>query len=76
MQGDTRTLNAVVALLIRTGHLDEHERLMTSWPEEDQMIIDDYVDRHRAGAQSPAIDPGCLRAVKEPSVVHLGVAVQ
>jgi hypothetical protein len=63
MKGDTKALNAVVALLIRTGHLDqpENEQLVTSLPEEDESIINDYLRRQLAGAESPAADNGEAR---------------
>jgi hypothetical protein len=56
MKGDTPALNAVVALLIRTGHLDapENEELATSLPKDDDAIIKDFLRRQIAGAAAPA----------------------
>jgi Family of unknown function (DUF5681) len=63
MKGDTRALNAFIALLIRTGHLDqsENEQLMTSLPEEDDAIIKDYLQRQVAQAQSSVTNEGEVR---------------
>jgi Family of unknown function (DUF5681) len=63
MKGDIRALNAFIALLIRTGHLDqsENDELMTSLPDEDEAIIGDYVRRQFAGVESPAVDNGEVR---------------
>jgi hypothetical protein len=60
MKGDIRALNAFIALLIRTGHLDqsENDELMTSLPDEDEAIIGDYVRRQFAQPESPAVDNG------------------
>jgi Family of unknown function (DUF5681) len=58
MKGDIRAVNALVALLIRTGQLDqpEPEQLMTSLPDEDQAIISDYLRRQVVVAESPSDD--------------------
>jgi hypothetical protein len=50
MKGDTPALNAVVALLIRTGILNEAENqeLTTSLPKDDEAIVNDYVRRKTA----------------------------
>jgi hypothetical protein len=63
MKGDIRAVNALVALLIRTGQLDQadNEQLMTSVPEEDQSIINDYLRRQLAGSESPAAQNGEAR---------------
>jgi hypothetical protein len=63
IKGDIRALNAFIALLIRTGHLDqsENDELMTSLPDEDEAIIGDYVRRQFAGVESPAVDNGEVR---------------
>jgi Family of unknown function (DUF5681) len=63
MKGDIRALNAFIALLIRTGHLDqsENDELMTSLPDEDEAILGDYVRRQFAGVESPAVDNGEVR---------------
>jgi Family of unknown function (DUF5681) len=60
MKGDVRALNAIVALLIRTGHFEEldREHLMTSLPEEDESIINDYMRRQFAGADASAVGNG------------------
>lgn len=60
MKGDTRALNAFIALLIRTGHLDQpdNDELMKSLPDEDEAIIGDYVRRQFAQPESPAADNG------------------
>jgi hypothetical protein len=60
MKGDVRAVNALVALLIRTGHLDqpEQEQLLASLPHEDEAIITDYLRRQVAGAESPVASEG------------------
>jgi hypothetical protein len=60
MKGDIRAVNALVALLIRIGHLDqpEHEGLMTCLPQEDEAIINNYLRRQFAGAESPVANDG------------------
>jgi hypothetical protein len=63
MKGDIRAVNALVALLIRTGQLDQadNEQLMTSLPVEDQSIINDYLRRQFAEPKSPAAQNGEVR---------------
>jgi hypothetical protein len=60
MKGDIRAVNALVALLIRTGQLDqpEQEQSMTSLPDEDQSIINDYLRRQLGAVESPAAVDG------------------
>jgi hypothetical protein len=50
MKGDTPALNAVVALLIRTGILNEseNEELIASLPKNDEAIVKDYLRRKTA----------------------------
>ena len=63
MKGDIRAVNALVALLIRTGQLDQadNEQLMTSLPVEDQSIINDYLRRQFAGPESSVAQNGEVR---------------
>jgi hypothetical protein len=59
MKGDTAALNALVALLIRTGILNEAENLelSASLPKDDEAIVNDFL-RRKAAAMADAGEGG------------------